>query len=42
MWNNYGKILAEYVFIKILDKIIKKLIVKGQEILRKIKKIKSL
>ena len=39
MWSNYGKILAEYVFIKNFReiKLEKNVIVKGQEILDKIK-----
>ncbi|WP_415320654.1 lysophospholipid acyltransferase family protein [Candidatus Pelagibacter sp. Uisw_092] len=40
MWGNYGKILAEYVFIKDFreSKLNKKIKVKGQEILDEIKK----
>ena len=39
MWNNYGRILAEYVFIKQLrkSKLKNNIEVKGQEILDKIK-----
>ena len=44
MWGNYGKILAEYVFIKDFreSKLNKKIKVKGQEILDEIKKIMNL
>jgi Kdo2-lipid IVA lauroyltransferase/acyltransferase len=40
MWNNYGRILAEYIFIKDFrgSKFANKIEVKGQEILDKIKK----
>ena len=43
MWKSYGKILAEYIFIKNFRKneLKKNLEIKGQEILEKIKKKKK-
>ena len=43
MWNNYGKIFAEYMFIKNFRKgnLSSKIIIEGQEILEEIKKNKK-
>ena len=42
MWNNYGRVFAEYMFIKKFreDRLNKNIIIEGQEILEDIKKKK--
>ena len=41
MWNNYGRVFAEYMFIKNFrnNKLASKITIEGQEILNKIKKL---